>query len=50
MDTLVLIAVLLFPRFSDDVATRAGRNVSAQRNLVYDEELGLIAGKLAADR
>jgi hypothetical protein len=38
----------------DDVSpqefqTTAGRNVSAQRNLVYDE-VGLIVGKLVADR
>ncbi len=50
--TLVLITVLLFPRFSDDVVNHSRSEClsSAQRNLVYDEEFGLIVGKLVADR
>jgi hypothetical protein len=50
MVTLVLITVLLFLCSRTTSSTTAGRNVSAQRNLVSDEEFGLIVGKLVADR
>ena len=51
MVTLVLITVHLFSLGSRTASsTTAGRNVSAQRNLVSDEEFELIVGKLVADR